>query len=137
MDLHDDTRAILEHLEATVEGGLRKLNDVGVMLELCAQHDNAELFNDTTRVGTGLWKVYKTIRRLQPGMEGYTELEREFGKLLNEFREYLGKIMEYSDDESLLRFDTIYFGMTQGVMRNLVDLAHDLSCIKDLQRDHL
>lgn len=137
MDLRDDTRAVLEHLEATVEGGLRKLDDVGVLLELCAQQDNAELFNDTTRIGTGLWKVYKTIRRIQSGTEGYAELEREFGRLINEFRECLAKIMEHSDDESLKRFDTVYFGMTQGVMRNLVDLAHDLSCIKDLQRDHL
>jgi hypothetical protein len=42
--------------------------------------------------------------------------------------------MNNADDETLKRFDEVYFGMTQGVLRNLVDLSHDLSKIKDLQR---
>lgn len=133
MEIGDDTRAVLEHLDAIVEQGLRKRDDIGVVLELCAQQNNPVLFNDTTRTGTGLWKVYRTLRRLQPGTEGYTQLEREFGNLINEFREYLARIVENSDDETLKRFDDVYFGMTNGVVRNLVDLAHDLSSIKDLQ----
>lgn len=135
MEIGYDTRAVLEYLDATVEQGLRKRDDVGVVLELCAQQNNPELFNDTARTGTGLWKVYKTLRRLQPGAEGYTQLEREFGNLINEFREYLARIVENSDNETLKRFDDVYFGMTNGVVRNLVDLAHDLSSIKDLQKE--
>ena len=42
--------------------------------------------------------------------------------------------MSSANDEVLRRFDDIYFGMSQGVMRNLVDLSHDLAKIKDLQR---
>lgn len=129
----NDTIAILEHLDTVVEGRLRKRDDVGVLLELCAQSDNADLFNNTATTGAGLWNVYRTLRRLQPGVEGYKELEREFGNLLNILRVALADVMENADDTTLQRFNDIYFGMTQGVIRNLIDLGHDLAKIKELQ----
>jgi hypothetical protein len=113
---------------------LRKRNDVGVVLELAAASDDADTFNNVTRLGTGAWKVYSTLRRVRPGDEGYRLLEEEFARQINELREQLAVLMNAADDETLQRFDDIYFGMTQGVLRNLVDLSHDLSKIKDLQR---
>ncbi len=134
MEIGPDTSAVLEFLDSSVEGGLRKRNDIGVLLELGAQNDQAEKFNATVTTGTGLWKVYGVLKRLQPSSEGYQTIEREFGNLLNEFRELLADIIGDSEDEVIKRYDDIYFGMTQGVIKNLVDLAHDLSAIKNLQR---
>lgn len=135
MELSPDTQAVLNYLDGAVEGGLRKKNDIGTMLELGATHDEADLFNDLTRTGKGLWNVYNTLRRTTVGSEGYNVLEREFGTLLNEIREKIALLVNHLDDESLKRFDDVYFGMTQGVIRNLVDLAHDLAKLKDLQNE--
>ena len=52
---------------------------------------------------------------------------------MNALREQLATLMHNADDETLKRFDEIYFGMTQGVIRNIVDLSHDLAKIKSLQ----
>ncbi len=134
MTLSPDTESVLAFLDEAVEGGLRKRNDVGVLLELGATHGEADLINTITTTGTGLWKVYRTLRRVQPGAEGYAQLEQEFGLQLNALRTHLAKLVEPADDVTLQRFDEIYFGMTQGVIRNLVDLGHDLARIKDLQR---
>lgn len=134
MTLSPDTESVIAFLDANVEGGLRKRNDVGTVLELGAAADDAETFNSITQTGTALWKVYKTLKRVEPGAEGYKQLESEFALQMNTLRELLGKMMAHADDETLKRFDDIYFGMTQGVIRNLVDLGHDLSRIKDLQR---
>jgi hypothetical protein len=134
MQLSADTLSVLDFLHDAVEGGLRKRNDVGVLLEIGAATGEAELFNSITTTGTALWKVYSTLRRITPGAEGYRLMEQEFGLQLNALREQLAQIMRHADDETLKRFDDIYFGMSQGVIRNLVDLGHDLSRIKDLQR---
>jgi len=134
MDLSPETEAVINFLNDSVEGGLRKHNDVAIILELAMRSDDAELFNDITRTGAATWKVYGTLRRVQQGQEGYRQLEDEFARQLNTLRELMAKLMPAADDETLRRFDDVYFGMSQGVMRNLVDLSHDLAKIKDLQR---
>lgn len=134
MELSADTEAVLTYLDDAIEGGLRKRNDVGTILELAASRNLSDLINDMMRTGTALWKVYRTLRRLQPGAEGYQQMEQEFGLQLNELRTHLATVVEHADDATLQRFDDVYFGMTHGVIRNLVDLGHDLSHIRDLQR---
>jgi len=135
MNLSPDTEAVLAHLDEITKGALRKKNDLGTILELSATKGAADAFNALLRTGTGLWKVYGTLRRIQAGAEGYLVLEREFGTLLNELRSALADTVQNSDDAVLRRFDETYFGMTQGVVRNLVDLAHDMSLVKGLQND--
>ncbi|MBP7093357.1 MAG: hypothetical protein KBB72_04820, partial [Candidatus Kapabacteria bacterium] len=61
------------------------------------------------------------------------QLEEEFALQMNALREHLATLMHNADDETLKRFDDIYFGMTQGVIKNIVDLGHDLAKIKALQ----
>ncbi|NQW30871.1 MAG: hypothetical protein HQ472_10210 [Ignavibacteria bacterium] len=135
MQIGPDTTSVLEYLDSSVEGGLRKRNDIGVLLELGAQNSLGDTFNSIVTTGTGLWKVYGILKRLKPGAEGYSTIEIEFGNLLNEIRELLAEVINDSEDEIVQRYDDIYFGMTQGVIRNLVDLAHDLAAIKNLQRN--
>ena len=135
MQLSDDTRAVIEFLEASIEGGLRKQNDVATILELGATLGDADLFNQISRTGTATWKVYSTLRLVQPGDEGFRQLEEEFAIQMNGLREHLATLVNNADDETLRRFDEVYFGMTQGVIRNIVDLSHDLAKIKALQND--
>jgi hypothetical protein len=134
MQLSDDTLHVIAVLEESAEGGLRKANDMAVILEVAATHDEVDLTMQLTRTGTGMWKVYSTLRRLQQGAEGYAQLEREFALQMNALREQLAQLMRHADDETLRRFDDLYFGMTQGVIRNLVDLSHDLARLKALQQ---
>lgn len=134
MPISDETESVISFLHEAVEGGLRKRNDVAIILELAMLSDNSEVFNAITLSGTAAWKVYGTLRRVRPGDEGFRLLEEEFARQLNTLREHLATVMSSANDEVLRRFDDIYFGMSQGVMRNLVDLSHDLAKIKDLQR---
>lgn len=133
MNLQPDVLAVLSHLDSITQGALRKQNDLGVILELSASRADSDAFNNLTRTGMGLWKVYRTLRSLRSGDDGFSTLEREFGSLVNDLREQLASLVADADDDVLRRFDDTYFGMTQGVVRNLVDLSHDLARIKELQ----
>jgi hypothetical protein len=134
MELSDDTRAVLDYLNGLVEGGLRKRNDIGTILELGATHNEADLVNELIRSGTATWKVYSTLRRVNPGDQGYRQLEEEFALQMNTLREQLASLARHADDATLQRFDDVYFGMTQGVIRNIVDLGHDLARINEARR---
>lgn len=133
MELSDDTAIALEHLNNSIEGGLRKRNDIGTILELSISLDASDQFNELTRTGTAVWKVYSTLRRVKQGDEGFRQLEDEFARQMNSLREQLATVSANANNDTLKRFDEIYFGMTQGVVKNIVDLAHDLAKIKALQ----
>ena len=135
MQLSPDTEAVLAVLDETIEGGLRKRQDIGVLLEAGAVTNQSTLFNEIVTAGTAVWKVYGTLRKLKPGDEGFRLIEEEFSRQMTLLREHMASMMEPVPDETLKRFDEVYFGFTQGVMRNLVDLGHDLAKIKGLQRD--
>jgi len=132
MTLSEDTCAALEYFDSSIEGGLRKRNDVGTILELAATYGHADLFNELVRTGTATWKVYSTLKRLNKGDEGFSKLEVEFSLQMNQLREQLATLSTNADEETLQRFDDVYFGMTSGVIRNIVDLGHDLAKIKSL-----
>lgn len=134
MQLSDDTRAVLDYLNDLVEGGLRKRNDVGTILELGASFNEPDLVNDLIRTGTAVWKVYSTLRRLSQGDQGFRQLEEEFALQMNTLREQLASLARHADDDTLKRFDDVYFGRTQGVIRNIVDLGHDLARINEARR---
>ncbi len=133
MQLSPDTESVIDYLDASIEGGLRKRNDVGTLLELGAMHNEPTLVNTIIRTGTAVWKLYSTLRRVSVGSEGYRGLEEEFAAQMNQLREQLASLTKHASDETLSRFDDVYFGMTSGVIRNIVDLGHDMNAIAALR----
>jgi hypothetical protein len=134
MQLSEDTQAVLSWLDNDDSSALRKRNDLGVLMELAAAQNDADTFNRIVHTGTAVWKVYSVLRKQQAGAEGYANLEREFGAQLNTLRELLAALTANADDETLRRFDETYFGLTQGVIRNLVDLGHDMERVAGMRR---
>jgi hypothetical protein len=47
----------------------------------------------------------------------------------------LGQLLEEAPAEVQQRFQETYLRLAEGAVRNLVDLAHDLSWFKQLQND--
>jgi hypothetical protein len=135
MNLSPDTEAVLQHLDGITNNNLRKRNDLGTILEIGAENDAFELVNTIIFSGAALWKLFNTLKKAEPGSEGYKTLEKEFANVLNDLRAQLAEIAGMADEETIKRFENVYFGMNQGVIRNLTDLAHDLGALKSVQND--
>lgn len=115
---------------------LRKKNDFAEILEVASARGAAEEFNATVFTGKVAWNLYNTLRKITSEQDGYRNVEQEFASALHDLREHLVFFAAESDDEALKkRFEQVYLGVSQGTMRNLVDLAHDLARFKDLQAD--
>ncbi len=135
MKLSADTEAVVAYLQAYANNSLRKPGDLGVILELTAQHDAAEFANEIIFAGASLWRVYRIWKRLAPGQEGYRSVQESFAKSVAELRQLLERLLPWAPEEVYRRFQEVYLLMTQGAVRNLVDLAHDLFWLKQLQND--
>ncbi len=135
MPLSSDTENVLNYLDHTSGQGLRKRNDMGVLLELAADMGASEEMNELIFHGRHLHNLYTTLRKTSPGGEGYATLEREFTSAVETVRDLLAKVLVEADQEQVARFETQYYQTTQGSLRNLIDLAHDLGVLKTVQND--
>ena len=136
MTISDDTRHVLDHLESVSTEGLRKRNDLGVLFELAAEGDDAGRMNDLFFHGSHLYRLYTTLRRGASGaMEGREGVEKEFHGAAERLRELIAPLLVDADPEQVERFESTYYTMTQGSLRNLVDLAHDLNVAKGVQNE--
>jgi hypothetical protein len=131
----EQTQAVLSYFDQYTGGNVRKMNDIGTVLEAASQLAAAEEFNALVFAGKCVWNLYTTISKVSPNDEGYQHLEREFASNVHDVRERLVFFAANISPEQRTRFEQTYLSVTQGTMRNVVDLAHDLARFKDMQSD--
>lgn len=134
MNISEDTLKVLEFLDNYSEGGIRKRNDIALLLEIAASNNQHELFNNLVFTGKSVWNLSKKVKKIDPHQEGADLVRNEFARQLDGFKKILEILLNQSDDEKIAeRFDTIYFVITQGAVKNIIDLSHDLAIFKDVQ----
>mgnify|MGYP001773220184 CR=1 FL=1 len=135
MELSPDTEAVLEYLQAYSGNTLRKVRDVGLILEVAAQQNAPALAQDIIFTGAALWRVYRVWKRLPPSAEGYRTVVDTFSESITALRKLLQQLLQDAPPEVQERFQQTYLRLAEGAVRNLVDLAHDLSWFKQLQNE--
>jgi len=135
MAFSSDIENVLNYLDQVSGEGLRKRNDLGTLLDLAADSGQDEAINDVIFRGRHLHNLYRTLRKTSPGAEGFASLEREFTSAVEALREVLAVVLIDADQEQVERFESQYYAVTQGSLRNLIDLAHDLGVLKSVQNE--
>lgn len=134
MKIGEDTQKVLDFLDDFSEGGIRKRNDIALLLEVAASFNQHEVFNQLVFTGKSVWNLSKKIKKIDPHQEGAELVRNEFSKQLDELKRLLAVLVSQSEDNEMAeRFETTYFIITQGAVKNLTDLSHDLSVMKELQ----
>lgn len=133
--LSPETENVLTYLDQASGAGLRKRNDIGALLELAAETDAHEEMNALAFQGSFLFNLYRTLKKAPPGGEGYATLEREFTAGVEKLREDIATLLVDADDEQVARFNEQYYQVTQGSLRNVIDLAHDFGVLKAVQNE--
>ena len=133
MELSKDTTAVLEFLDYTTGNNLRKRNDLGTILEIGAQTSAYILVNQIIFTGKYLWNLHRMLKKTSGDAEGREKLISEATVSAQSLKEYISELIDSMDDFNRERFDTVYFAEGQGAYMNLIDLAHDLSKLKEVQ----
>lgn len=133
MKLSEDTIRVLNYLDDYTDNNLRKRNDIGTIIEICASNNEADLLNRLIFSGKSVWNLSQKSKMTGSGQEGAELIQKELMRSINDVKNMLEKIIEYADKELQIRFENIYFQISTGSFKNIIDLSHDLSKIKDLQ----
>lgn len=135
MPFSDEIEHVLDFLDQAAGKGLRKRNDMGTLLQQAVALDAPEQMNLVIFEGRQLHNLYSTLRKSSAGGQGYDTVQREFSATAERLREAIAQLLVQASDEQVERFNTQYYAMTQGSLRNLVDLAHDLGVFKGVQNE--
>lgn len=134
MEISKDTANILEFLDYTSGNNLRKRDDLGLILEIGAIKGSHELVNNIVFMGKYLWNLHKMIKRTSDSDEGKEKIISEAAISSVSLKEAIAELISGVDaPENLERFNSVYLVEGQGAYRNLIDLAHDLSKLKEVQ----
>lgn len=133
MELSKDTIAVLEFLDFTTGNNLRKRNDLGTILEIGAVKSAYSLVNKIIFTGKYLWNLHGLLKKTANDEEGRERLISEATISTKSLKEDISELIDDVEDFDRKRFDVVYFAEGQGAYRNLIDLAHDLSKLKEVQ----
>lgn len=133
MELSKDTKEVVQYLDDIAEGNLRKKNDLGVILEISATYSLAELLENLIFDGASLWRIYQILKKSGDD-DILTNLKSEFNEVSGSIIPMLTEITDYFEDVTLKkRFLEIYLSGTLGSLKNIIDLSHDFSILKEVQ----
>ena len=130
--LSPDIEVFLSHIESAGIS-LRKKTDIGLIFDYAALHNNFDQINDLIFTGKIVWNTYSALKKRNQSDEGYDLLEKQFMESVHTLRNSICQQSIGYTKEEQSRIEEIYLTMSQGTLRNIVDLAHDLSEIKNLQ----
>jgi hypothetical protein len=130
--LSPDIEVFLTHVESAGIS-LRKRIDIGLIFDYAALHNNYDQINDLVFTGKIVWNTYSALKKRNQTDEGYDLLEKQFMESVHTLRNSICQQSIGYTKEEQSRIEEIYLTMSQGTLRNIVDLAHDLSEIKNLQ----
>ncbi|MEJ5286817.1 MAG: hypothetical protein CH6_1613 [Candidatus Kapaibacterium sp.] len=133
MEFSEDTKQVLEFLDYTSGGTLRKRNDLGIILETLATQNQPEIANELIFYGSALWGSYRIIKtQSDPSLTArvQAEIQNLFAKVLD----LLSDIVSFFEEDDLVdRFNRIYLKSDEGAQLNLIDLCYDLNELKKVQ----
>jgi hypothetical protein len=136
MTLSRTTKELLETINTTSGGTLRRSMDLGVLIEIAQQHTMQSTLDDLAFIGKFITKSFELMKRIGKGGEGYDILEREFSAQTEKSRAMITSIVVKADAMTESHFTTTYLAMDTVAMQHLMQLFHDLGWYKNYLIDH-
>ncbi len=133
MQFSIDTLHVLEFLDYTTGGTLRKRNDLGIILETLAENNKPELANELIFYGSALWKTHKILKSSEPN-ELLAKVQSDVDFLFIKITEIISSVTTFFKSErEIERFHKVYLKSDFGSKMNIIDLCYDLNELKKVQ----
>jgi len=136
MPVSASTTKFLETLDAFSGHTLTHREDLGTLVELSSLHGRKDLLNRLSFLAKFVCRVYGIMKRIGKDDEGYTTLEQEFSKNLEEAIALTRTLIGMASQDERQRFEAAYFSMTQAGLHNLLALFRDVAWYKNWLIDH-
>lgn len=131
MEISSQVRDIIEVLSTYAGGRLHDPVMLGRFLQHATDRNAPETVGDLAFTAKYLTRLQVTMRRQTAETELYTKLEQEFSRSVHEFH---AKVTAYVEDAEPDFRETVqrhYLAVTQEALRHLMQLAEDLTWLKN------
>ena len=128
---HPSTTAILDNLDALSQRRLHRREDIGVLLDLGAHAELADILQDLAFLAKFLTRTFGIMQRIGREGNGYDRLESEFALNLDVVRGHVRTLLGSAPDDIRDRFAASYLAMTPNGLSNLIALLGDLTWYKN------
>jgi hypothetical protein len=116
----------------------RKLNypvEVGELLQTVNQSGLIDDFKELIFHSKILIKTQEIMKRIGPGMDGFTKLSNEFQLSIKKSIDILSRLLEKAPSDVARKLTDMFIGMDTDRFNQLLKLSSDLNLIKNWQVD--
>jgi len=131
MQVRPETSALVAQLRSLSGSKLTRESDLGLLLDLAAQHRQEGLLGDLSFSAKFISRTYGIMRRIGPQGEGYDRLLTEFNEHVAKASDLARVLVSNGPLEVQQRFASTYFAVTPDALDNLLALFYDLSWYKN------
>ncbi len=136
MILSQNTKTLLSNINNASGKTLKRSMDLGVLIEIAAQHSLQEQLDDLAFSAKFITKSFDLMQRIGNDGNGYQKLSEEFSVQIKKSQAMILKFLERADAMTKAHFIGNYLEMNTLTMQNLMQLYHDLSWYKNYQIDN-
>jgi hypothetical protein len=129
------TEHLLENVERFAGRTLRRRTDVQAIVHLAATQGQGQMFEDIIFLAKFLWNSFNVMQRIGTSSDGYPKLAAEFRDSIEKFSTLIKTVIKEGPEETKTAFRQRYFSQTQESIQNLIQLASDLSWVKNYAID--
>ena len=126
---------LLDTIERFAQRKFRYRTEISTMLELAVSRNQKRVFEDIMFLAKFLWNSYNLMQRLGPMGEEHPKLTAEFRESLEKFSTLMKALLKEGPDDIKESYKVNFFTMSQESMNNLIQLASELSWLKNYSID--
>jgi hypothetical protein len=131
MQISEDTRNVINFLGEYSGNTLRSADELSYMMDILAGIGSYDLMNEIIFIGKSVYNLYLTINKSNDENNQLKFLESEFAKSYDELLKALNKVLQFTPDSDERDILDLLLSSENPVL--IINLAHDLSVLKDLQ----
>lgn len=135
LTIRKETHRLLDTVERHTGHSLRLRERILTLMELAVSHHQERLLDDLIFLAKFLWNSHNLMQRIGPDAEGYPKLAGEFRDSVEKFSTLVKTLVKEGPDEVKGSFAKDFFLMSPEALDNLMQLAHDLSWLKNYAID--
>lgn len=131
----DAIHNVLDEVERFAGRKLQYRADIIVLMELAVSYQQRRMFDDVMFLAKFLKNAHHILQRIGPNDEGYPKLSAEFREALEKFTTLVKTIIKEGPEDVKQSFTARFFTLTQQSLTNLLQLAADVSWVKNYTID--
>lgn len=131
----DATNNLLDNVERLARRKLQYRRYISQLIELATVQHHQRLFEDAIFLAKFLWNSTNLMHRIGLTDQAYPKLSAEFRDALEKFSTLIKTLVKEGPDDTKKLFSSTFFSMTQESADHLIQLAADLSWLKNYSID--